>query len=69
MRRRILDTQILIRHWLDRLAKTVGEADEQDAASWAAGLVQTYSTDKIVGPLIGWQQPAEPVRQHNRGEQ
>lgn len=51
MRRRILDTQILIRHWLDRLAKTVGEADEQDAASWAAGLVETYSTNTIVTPV------------------
>lgn len=51
MRRRVLDTQILIRHWQACIAGVEHDPTEERAAAWAADLIETYSTDVIVTPV------------------
>lgn len=50
VRRRILDTQFLIAHWLGCRRQTE-DASVEVAERWAADLVATYSTDAIVTPV------------------
>jgi predicted nucleic acid-binding protein len=47
----ILDTSVLIRHWRRRAAQTRRRLTLQDAAAWAAQLIEIYNSPNIVTPV------------------
>ncbi|MGH7140595.1 MAG: PIN domain-containing protein [Pirellulales bacterium] len=51
MRRRVLDTQVLIQFWLDCLAAARRDPTDSDVSEWADDLIALYSTDVIVTPV------------------
>lgn len=51
MRRRVLDTQVLISHWHTCHAQNAGTPKVTDSEAWAKTLIEIFSTDVIVTPV------------------
>jgi predicted nucleic acid-binding protein len=52
MRRRVLDTSVLIRHWHDSRKKARDRPTAALVRAWARELIELYETDAIVTPVF-----------------
>jgi predicted nucleic acid-binding protein len=51
MKRRVLDTSILIGHWRLPRGKTLAGRSARDVAAWAQEVIALYRTDAILTPV------------------
>ncbi|MGB7160694.1 MAG: PIN domain-containing protein [Tepidisphaeraceae bacterium] len=50
-RRRVLDTNVLIRGWHRSASRPLANASAEDARSWARKIIDLYRSDAIVTPV------------------
>jgi predicted nucleic acid-binding protein len=52
MRKQVLDTSVLIRHWRRCRGPTLAGKTDKDAVGWARALIAFHQTEAIVTPVL-----------------